>query len=769
MVIVDHGTRTNSSQLLSRVATMTTSFKDAPESEAVQSSQVVNMTLPQAMAYAQHHYDSSDWPEAERLCRTILAAEPGYVDAINLLAIVAAQSGRLEEAARLMRGLVQALPDNPQLHSNYGNVLRELGQYELAIASQDQAIALQPDFASAYYNRGIALKELQQADAAVASFDQAIAIRPDYAEAYNNRGAALQALSRFDAAIASFEQAIAIKPDYAEAYTNLGTALQALSHLDAALLHYERAIAAEPPYAKAYTCRGIVLQALKQPVAAIASYDQALAIRPDDVQAHVCRGGALFEFNEFELALESYQNAISIKPDFEYLCGALLHTKMRLCDWDGAIDDVKDLCARIGRREKVSRPFSVLSLTDVPAVQRLAAEVYALAAHPPDPALGLISKRAKKEKVRVGYFSADFHNHATAYLMAELFEKHDKKHFELVAFSFGPDTQDEMRGRIASAFDQFLDVRQRSDLDVARLSRSLGIDIAVDLKGFTKDNRTGIFALRAAPIQVNYLGYPGTMGADYIDYLIADRTLIPEQSQQHYREKIAFLPDSYQVNDAKRKISDKVFSREELGLPATGFVFCCFNNNYKITPDTFDGWMRILNQVEGSALWLLEDNPTAASNLRKEAQQRGVDAQRLVFAKRMPISEHLARQRAADLFIDTLPCNAHTTASDALWAGLPVLTCTGNAFAGRVATSLLATMGLPELITPSQQAYEMLAVELASIPGKLDEIRNRLERNRSSAPLFDTPAFVRHIESAYTAMYERYHADQPPEHIEIFS
>jgi predicted O-linked N-acetylglucosamine transferase (SPINDLY family) len=295
------------------------------------------------------------------------------------------------------------------------------------------------------------------------------------------------------------------------------------------------------------------------------------------------------------------------------------------------------------------------------------------------------------------------------------------------------------------------------------------IDIAVDLNGFTEHSRTGIFALRAAPLQVNYIGYPGTMGAEYVDYLIADSTLIPNTSQQHYSEKIAYLPNCYQVNDGKRPIADKTFSREELGLPRTGFVFCCFNNNYKISSSTFDGWMRILRRVDGSVLWLFEDNPTAACNLRKEANARGVSVGRLIFAKRMPLAEHLARHRAADLFIDTLPYNAHTAASDALWTGLPLLTCIGQTFAGRVAASLLKAIDLPELITTTQEQYETLAIELATNPQLRKQIRHKLERGRLTTPLFDTQLFTRHIEDAYAQMYERYQADLPPDHIYVSS
>jgi predicted O-linked N-acetylglucosamine transferase (SPINDLY family) len=351
--------------------------------------------------------------------------------------------------------------------------------------------------------------------------------------------------------------------------------------------------------------------------------------------------------------------------------------------------------------------------------------------------------------------------------MAELFERHDKTKFELIAFSFGPETKDEMQIRVSQAFDHFINVASLSDLEVALLSRELGIDIAIDLKGVTQDYRLSIFSYRAAPIQVSYLGYPGTLGADYIDYLIADKTLIPPQSQQHYSEKIVYLPNSYQVNDRHRVIAPTRFTKKELGLPEDAFVFCCFNNNFKITPDIFDSWVRILKAVDSSVLWLLQDNPTAAINLQKEAAIRGLDPARLVFAKRMDLPDHLARHKAADLFLDTTPCNAHTTASDALWAGLPLLTCMGESFASRVAASLLNAIELPELVTESLVDYESLAIELATTPSKLNALKEKLDRNRLTTPLFDTELFTKHIEEAYTQIYERYQAGLEPENIAI--
>ena len=438
---------------------------------------------------------------------------------------------------------------------------------------------------------------------------------------------------------------------------------------------------------------------------------------------------------------------------------------MRVCSWSGFERSLENIAHRILANEKATTPLPLLCITDNALLHQKSSEIYIQSNYAFNSVLGPIQKRSGDQKIRIAYFSADFHNHATGYLMAELFELHDKNQFELVGFSFGPIASDEMRQRIEKSFDQFIEVGNQSDMEIAQLSRDLNIDIAVDLKGFTQDSRTGIFANRAAPIQVNYLGYPGTMGADYMDYIIADKTLIPEGTQQAYSEKIAYLSNSYQVNDRKRFISDRQFTRQELGLPENGFVFCCFNNNFKILPATFAGWMRILKALEGSVLWLFQDNPWAVENLKQEALNHGVDPSRLVFAERMPLSEHLARHRQADLFLDTFPYNAHTTTSDALWTGLPVLTLMGNSFASRVAASLLNAIGLPELISNSQEEYEALAIELASNPQKLIALKQKLASNRLTTPLFDTPQFTKGLEQAYIQMYERYQADLPPDHL----
>jgi protein O-GlcNAc transferase len=648
-----------------------------------------------------------------------------------------------------------------------GIALQLLERHEDAIASYDHAIALKPDYAHAYNNRGLALTKLEQYEAALASYDKAIEFGANDAVTYHkNRGIVLHALRRFQAARASCDRVIALSANDAEAYHDRGVAEIGLTQFDAAIASFDKAISLKPEYAQAYNNRGFALTHLKRYDAALASYDAATTMDANFADAYFNRGNLLAELKRPADALTSYARALALEPDLGFLSGQLICTRMAICDWNQAADLAR-LTERIERDEAACGPFGFLALSGSAALQRRAAEIWVRERCPLNPLLPAIPRHADHERIRLGYFSADYHDHATSHLIAGLFETHDRSRFQVIAFSFGPDSTGAMRARIEAACDEFIDVRDQSDSEVAQLARDLQIDVAVDLKGFTDGHRVGIFALRAAPLQVSYLGYPGTLGANYMDYLIADHTLIPEESRRHYAEKIVYLPDSYQANDAKRVIADRAFTRDELGLPAAGFVFCCFNNNYKIMPDTFDRWMRILERVPGSVLWLLADNPTAVGNLRREAVRRDVSPERLVFAERISLPEHLARHRAADLFIDTWPYNAHTTASDALWAGLPVLTCAGEGFASRVAASLLTAIGLPELIVSTPERYEDLAVHLATDAQRLAEIKQRLAENRLTAPLFDTQRYTRHIEAAYTKLYERYQANLPAEHIDL--
>jgi predicted O-linked N-acetylglucosamine transferase (SPINDLY family) len=704
--------------------------------------------------------------KARVLFEKVLKAQPTNLDALTALAVIAGQSKDFKRAVRLLDRVIELDPQNAGAHCNRGLALHELKDFESALASYDRAIAIKADYALAHYNRGNSLKELGQAQAALMSYERAIAAHPGFAQAHYNRGVVLQDLKDWEAALASYQRAVALKTDDAEAYYNRGVVLQTLGHWAAALESYDTALTLDPNHASAHSNRGVVLCSLRQSNAALESFNRAIALKADFANAYFNRGNTQSDLKQYPASVASFDRAMALGSDAAGLYGSRRHAKMQMSDWLDYDAERSALTERIARHEAASPPFHVLIMSDSAGLQRLAAEAWARSQDPPH-SMPAAVHHPRGARIRVGYFSADFHDHATLYLMAQLFEEHDRSSFDISAFSYGPDTEHAMRWRLKSACRDFYDVRLHADAEVARLARSLQIDIAVDLKGLTQFSRPAIFAHRAAPLQVSYLGYPGTMGAEYMDYLIADRTLIPEGHEHHYREKIIFLPHSYQVNDRKRAIADVEFPRDQLGLPASGFVFCCFNNNFKITPGTFDIWMRILRRVTGSVLWLYQDNPIAALNLRREAAQRGVDPARLVFASFMPLAEHLARHRAADLFLDTLPYNAHTTASDALWAGLPVLTCAGEAFASRVAASLLTAIQMPELIAATPTEYEESAVEWATQPQRLAGLKEKLARHRLTTPLFDTTSFTRHLEAAYRTIHERHHAGLLPEHIRV--
>jgi len=711
------------------------------------------------------HLDENDFLQAEEKFKKSLELIPDRASTLTNLSVTQFKLKKYLEAKASAENAILVEANNIEAYLNLGLIEKEFNNPEFALQLFTKALTLKPDYAEAWSNKGVTLHELKRYEEAMIHYDKALTLKPDYAEAWSNKGVTLHELKRYEEAMTHYDKALTLKPDYAEAWSNQGNILHELKRFNEAIAHHDKAIMLKPDYAEAWSNKGIALNEMKRFEEAISHYDKALVLKPNYAEAWSNKGVTLHEIKRYEEAIACYGKALSLKSAIDWAYGDLLHTKMKICSWSGLDDSLDMISKKVMANERVSQPFLLLALSDDARLHKKSSEIYVQSHYPVNTFLGAIPKHLNHQKVRVAYFSADFHNHATGYLMAELFELHDKSQFELIGFSFGPITNDEMRQRLAKSFDQFIEVSNKSDIEIAQLSRRLNIDIAIDLKGLTQNSRTGIFAYRAAPIQVNYLGYPGTMGAEYMDYIIADKTIIPPESQAFYSEKVAYLPNSYQVNDSKRMISHRKFTRQELGLPDDGFVFCCFNNNFKILPETFEEWMRILKAVEGSVLWLFEDNVWAAENLKKEALKHGVDDARLVFAKKMPLKDHLARHFYADLFLDTLPYNAHTTTSDALWAGLPVLTLMGESFASRVAASLLNAIGLPELITNTKEQYESLAIELARNPERLAAIKLKLSNNRLTTALFDTPLFTRNLETLYIKMVERYQADLRPEHL----
>ncbi len=692
-----------------------------------------------------------------------LALEPPHAAAWNGRGETLRALGRLDEALTSYARALASAPGHAEAHNNRGITLQALGRFEEALASFERALALRPDSAEALNNRGAALHELQRFEEALSSYQRALASRPDYAQALCNLGVTLHELERYDEALSCHEHAIALLPDLADAHDNRGVTLRALRRLEEALASHRRALEIEPHHVKAQVNQGAVLWDLRRHREALACYERALALQPL-AKTYRNEAAALEELGELEDAVASYGRALALDPDGSFLLGDCRHARMQICDWTGLEADQARLVSALEQGRAVVSPFAALSLLDRPELQRLAAEIWAgrectprRPAPPPGP-------YPRHDRIRIGYFSADFRAHALTALTTEMFETHDRSGFELTAFSLGPDVRDAARTRLEPAFDRLLPLAGVSDREIAALARRLEIDIAVDLGGYTRGARPRIFALRAAPIQVSYLGFLGTMGAGYGDYLIADPVIVPPQSRRYYAEQIAYLP-SYQPNDSKRVIAQRTPSRTELGLPPSGFVFCCFNAHYKINPATFTSWARILASVPGSVLLLLGGNAAAERNLRRSAADRGIDCERLVFGRRLPFDDYLARYRVADLFLDTLPYNAGATANDALWAGLPVLTCCGETFASRVAASLLTAAGLPELIASDRRSYEELAIGLAADAPRLMAIRCRLAAARQTAPLFDTAAFARNLEALYRRMYERSHSGQSPQHL----
>ena len=697
-----------------------------------------------------------------------IVINPNYVEAHYSIGLTFHDLNQLKDTVNSYVKVLEIKPGFAGMHNNLGIVYRELGELNDAVKSYKKALSINSELIEVHNNLGVTYKDLERFDQALICYQNALNINPKYVEALLNTGFIYHKYGQLEKAIKLYMDILNIKPNYAEAYNNLGNAMMDLGQLHEAVKNYERAIIIMPNYSQAYCNQGIAFMALGQNSLADKSYKKAISINPNYAIAHFNRAELFVNLKKFNEAIDSYQTAINLKPNIAYAKGSLLNAKMHLCIWDELSINLKEIIEEIDSQKKAIGPFSLLALIDEPEVQMKATEIYAKDKHPKMSLLPKLSGVIEHKKIRIGYYSADFRDHPVASLTAELYEKHDRKNFEVYAFSYGPDTNDELNLRIKEGVDYFYDVHLMSHKETVILSRSLEIDIAINLGGFTQDSRTGIFAMNVAPIQVNYLGYSGTMGIDYMHYLIADLTGIPKDKQAYYSEKIAYLPNSFMVNDSKNNASKKIFTKVECGLPAEGFIFCCFNNHYKITPDVFRRWMRILLTVDNSVLWLAEGDSIATNNLRIEAKKNNINENRIIFAPRLNSrDEHLKRIQLADLFLDTLPYNAHATTSDALQVGLPVLTCIGNSFASRVASSLIKSVGLPELITNSHEQYEATAIKLSKSPEKLKIIKDKLKKNLSKSPLYDTKLYTQHLEFAYMLMYDRYKNGLEPDHIYV--
>ncbi|MGH8641638.1 MAG: tetratricopeptide repeat protein [Burkholderiales bacterium] len=696
------------------------------------------------------------------------AAETAFREAIALggqhgvlhmrLGMALAAQAKFAEALGPLREAAARAPDIPDVHLNLGNLLAAQGRTAEALACYDRVLAAQPDHTAVLFNLGNLYASMDRLDDAAAAFQRVLAIAPNDADARNNLGIVYQRQGKLDDAAASYRRALESNSRHAQAWHNLGTLHGAAGRVKDAVASYRKSLESDPGKAPVHNDLGTALRDSGDFEGAIAAYHRAISLDPQSVSALYNLAETLKVSGRFDEAIAAYERALAIKPDYFRALNGLTYLRQHVCDWDG-IDALWERLRRdaFGKPGSGASPFSVLYMPTSAEEQLACSREWAretlsgwIAARP-----GLeigIPPRAPRERLRIGYLSWDFHEHATSYLIAELFELHDRGRFEVYAYSYGPDDGSAIRVRIKSACDHFVDIAGDSHFEAARRIRGDGIDVLVDLKGYTLGSRPPIVALRPAPVQVNWLGFPGSMGTDCVDYIIADPFIVPAGTERHYTERVVRLPDCYQVNDRKRQISDRLSTRGENGLPAAGVVLCCLNQAAKILPDVFACWMRIMRAVPGSVLWLLESNRWAAGNLRRAAVAHGIAGDRLLFAPRRPLAEHLARYRAADLAIDTFPYTSHTTASDALWAGCPLVTRVGDTFVSRVAGSILRNAGMQELVTDNAADYERKVVELATAPGKLQDLRRRLRETRDQCPLFDTPRFVRNLESAYEDM-----------------
>jgi len=741
------------------------------------------------------HHQAGRLDRAEALYRKILLAEPEHADALHLLGVLAFQCGKMTTALQLIERALPALATLPEIHLNYRNVLRSAGRAAEAVASYRRAVALEPDHGMAHNNLARALIDMGAAGAALESAGRAVELIPDFAGAHANHAGALLGLGRFVEAEAALRRALAIAPDDAALHLDLGYALHQQKRLDETVAAYRRVLEMRSDLWEAHNNLGCVLTDLKRPDEATVCFAAALRLAPDKAATLHNLGKALRDQHRLDAAVSCFRQAVALRPNLatahlelgralakmgvldaaasalgraaqqlDHATIELFWARRRMCDWDLYSEAEAD-----ARQKADTQVFLLLAVDSSPAEQLDCARRAAAAMALPRPSEPPRAQIKRGQRLRIGYVSANFRAHAGAFLISGLIEQHDRQAFEIIGYSASPDDGSQNRARLVSAFDRFVEISRTTDRDAAATICADAVDILVDLNGHTSGGRLALFAHRPAPVQVSYLGHPATTGAEFMDYILVDPFVAPADQQPFYSERLVQLPDCYQCNDDRRPISGETPSRAACGLPDDGFVFCCFNNPAKITPDLFDTWMGLLVAVPGSVIWLFDDNPWAKAGLAREAANRGVAPERLVFAPRLPLPEHLARHRLADLFLDTLPFNAHTTPSDALWAGLPIVTCPGTTFASRVAGSLLHAIGMPDLVVGSLQDYETLALRIARDRDLRAALRARLERNRRTSALFDSARLARNIETAYRRMWEIRRAGRGPKAFSVLS
>ena len=720
----------------------------------------MNNLLQQAV----YHHQKKNYTEAKKLYKYLLRMNSGNFDALMLLGFLHAEIGETEEAISFLSKAAKINDQSEPLCFNLAIAYMSMGQHQSAERFFRRVLVINPQNLKAIQELAAIESRKNNLDAAVRYYEKAIQISSVDADLYNDLALVIKRQKDYLRAIDLFRKSLELNPKNASALNNLGNLFIETGELTQAQELFYAAINIHPNLVGSYIGLGSISEMRDSYVEAIDFYDTALDVDRKSIVALTNKAQALLKLGQYQDALVIFNEAHSLDPDFRNLCGSRIGAQLQLCEWSSLTRQIDELQQKIARGLAATDPFVELTIMDSPKTQKRAAEIYF---NDQFSAAGSIpsGRTRSSQKIKVAYFSADFRSHPVSFLTAELFEVHSREKFEFIGVSFS-NVKDEWQKRISCALDQFIDASQMSDQEVINLIHQHEIDIAIDLGGYTQKSRFGLFAKRLAPVQMSYLGYLGTTGSHCIDYIIADSEIIPVESQKYYSEKVAYLP-SYQANDSHRAPSDLRFSRQALGIPEDAFVFCCFNNNYKILPDTFSSWMRILIKVESSVLFLYVESATAQENLRKEAAARGVNPARLIFGERLSVSDYLARYQVADLFLDTYPYNAGTTASDALWVGVPVLTRRGESFASRVASSLLTAIGLPELITKTIGEYEALATSLGSDPEKLRAIKEKLEANKLTMPLFNTRQFAENLEKLYEIAHQRSISGQQPESIRV--
>ncbi len=726
------------------------------------------------------YYHNAQFDRAKEICRKILSINQDHSESLHLLGMVELQLGHFDVAIDLLNKAVKLFPEQPSYLNALGRAYRKASAWKDAVFYYEQAIKLNPLSVETYMELGDIFFEQKLFKKAAGFYESAVKLKPDSLELYNNLGRTYVEIDDKQKAIKCYEKIVQIKPDIVEAFFCLGLFNCEIGNIKKAVEYYEKAIKISPEHPGAYSCLGNIYLLAGNRRKAIEYFEKAINVNPDEASCYGELAGIYFVINQIEKAIECYRKALSIDPKkYSYCRGPLLLVLRQNCAWEESqneaalIDQLAESELQKGKHISMN-PFCAIAISDDNRFNFLAAKSWAEAISKSvsdlvssdtfETHISLSSKK-KNGKIVLGYLSSDFYNHPTSHLLLNLFNLHDRKKFKVICYSHGIDDQSHYRKKIMEDSDEFVDLRFLGVLESAKRITMDGVDILIDLKGYTMGHRMGICACRPAPVQVSYLGFPGTTGSDFIDYIVTDKIVTPLEYEEFYSEKFIYMPDCYQINDKWQPVSDLISSREDFGFSQDQFVFCSFNTPYKIEPVMFDSWMRILKRVPESVLWLLKINDKMEENIKNEAEKREVDPKRIIFSEKISKDKHLARLKLSDLALDTRIVNGHTTTSDALWAGIPVITLPGRHFASRVSSSILSAVGLSGLIAKNFDDYEDLAVGLARDLNKMEKIRMKLEKNRLVKPLFDTPMFVKHLEVRYKEIWKIFQKGETPRHI----